>query len=68
LTRNAAALPEATGVRELTDGGFAELGGNGKNATSFLSTCRRLRFWDRQAASEPAAAGGGSRRWKRTEQ
>jgi catalase len=48
---DADALLEATGVRELMDDGFVELGGKGKDATSFVSTCRQLRFWDRQAAS-----------------
>jgi catalase len=44
-------LLAATGMRDLIDDGFVELSGNGKDASSFLSTCRRLRFWDREAAS-----------------
>jgi catalase len=48
---DASALLEATGVRELMDDGFVELGGKGKDATSFVTACRQLRFWDRQAAS-----------------
>jgi catalase len=48
---DAGPLLDATGVRELMDAGFVELSGNGKDASSFLSTCRQLRFWDRQAAS-----------------
>jgi len=41
---------DATGVSELRDGGFIELGGNG-SAEGFLSACRQLRFWEREAAA-----------------
>jgi catalase len=41
-------LLEATGLRELMDGGFVELGANGKDAEGFIGKCRQLRFWDRQ--------------------
>jgi len=43
-TGDAAPLLDATGVSELRDGGFIELGGNG-SAEGFLSACRQLRFW-----------------------
>jgi catalase len=43
-------LLDAAGVRELMDDGFVALSGNGKDAAGFLSTCRQLRFWPRQAA------------------
>jgi catalase len=49
-TGGAAPLLEATGVSELRDGGFIELSGNG-GAASFISACRQLRFWDREAAA-----------------
>jgi catalase len=42
-------LLEATGVRELVDDGFVELGAGGKDASDFIAKCRQLRFWDRQA-------------------
>jgi catalase len=41
-------LLEATGVRELMDDGFVELGGDGKSASDFIDKCRDLRFWARQ--------------------
>jgi catalase len=42
-------LFEATGVRELMDDGFVELGANGKDAAGdFIGKCRQLRFWARQ--------------------
>jgi catalase len=44
---DAAPLLDATGISELRDDGFIELTGNG-DAASFISTCRRLRFWGRQ--------------------
>jgi catalase len=47
---DAGPLLDATGVRALMDGGFVELTGNGKDAAGFLSSCRRLRFWDRETA------------------
>ena len=49
-TSDAAPLLDATGVSELRDGGFIELGGNG-SAEGFLSACRQLRFWEREAAA-----------------
>jgi catalase len=49
-TGGAAPLLEATGVSELRDGGFIELSGNG-SAVSFISACRQLRFWEREAAA-----------------
>src|SRR6266566_1366340 len=49
-TSDAAPLLDATGVSELRDGGFIELGGNG-SAEGFLTACRQLRFWEREAAA-----------------
>jgi catalase len=49
-TADAAPLLDATGVSELRDDGFIELSSNG-STTSFISTCRQLRFWERQATS-----------------
>jgi catalase len=49
-TSDAAPLLDATGVSELRDGGCIELGSNG-SAASFISACRRLRFWEREAAA-----------------
>jgi catalase len=40
-------LLEATGVRELMDDGFIELG-TGKDVGDFIGKCRQLRFWGRQ--------------------
>jgi len=47
-TGDAAPLLDATGVSELRDGGFIELGSNG-SAEGFLTACRQLRFWEREA-------------------
>ena len=46
------ALPllDATGVRELMDDGFIELGKNGQDGDGFVERCRQLRFWDRESA------------------
>jgi catalase len=49
-TGDAAALLEATGVSELRDGGFIELSGKG-SARSFITACRQLRFWEREAGA-----------------
>lgn len=49
-TNDAAPLLDATGVSELRDDGFIELSGNG-SAEGFLSACRQLRFWEREAAA-----------------
>jgi catalase len=49
-TSDAAPLLGATGVSELRDGGFIELGSNG-SAEGFLTACRQLRFWEREAAA-----------------
>jgi C-terminal domain found in long catalases len=49
-TGDAAPLLDATGVSELRDDGFIELSGNG-SAASFISACRQLRFWEREAAA-----------------
>jgi catalase len=49
-TGDAAPLLDATGISELRDAGFIELSGNG-SATSFISACRQLRFWEREAAA-----------------
>ena len=43
---DAAPLLEATGISELRDDGFIELNGNG-----FVTTCRQLRFWERESAA-----------------
>jgi catalase len=43
-------LLDATGVRELMDDGFIELGKNGQDGGGFMQRCRELRFWDREAA------------------
>ena len=45
---HSAALLAATGLSELIDDGFVELGANGSAAKDFLSRCRHLRFWPRQ--------------------
>lgn len=48
-TGDAAPLLDATGVSELRDDGFLELNGNG-SAARFISACRQLRYWERNAA------------------
>jgi catalase len=48
-TGDAAPLLDATGISELRDGGFIELSGNG-SAGGFISACRQIRFWEREAA------------------
>jgi catalase len=50
-TGDAVPLLEAAGLRDRLDGGFVELTGNGKDAAGFVSTCRRLRYWERQDAN-----------------
>jgi catalase len=47
-TAPSAALLAATGLSDLIDDGFVELGANGSAAKDFLSRCRQLRFWARQ--------------------
>ena len=49
-TTGTAPLLEANGVSELRDGGFIEFSGNG-SAEGFISACRQLRFWEREAAA-----------------
>jgi catalase len=46
----AEALFEATGLDELKDDGFIHLA-DGHKAADFLSACRELRFWARQATT-----------------
>ncbi|MCA9420113.1 MAG: catalase, partial [Nitrospira sp.] len=43
-------LFQKAGVNEHLDGGFMALDG-GKGSSQFLAACRKLRFWDRAAAS-----------------
>ena len=47
---DAGPLLEATGIAELRDDGFIELSGNG-GAGSFITTCRQLRYWERESAT-----------------
>ncbi|MGN6795799.1 MAG: DJ-1/PfpI family protein, partial [Streptosporangiaceae bacterium] len=47
---DAAPLLEAIGIAELRDDGFIELSGNG-SASSFITTCRQLRFWERESSA-----------------
>ena len=47
-TAPSVALLAATGLSELIDDGFVELGANGSAAKDFLSRCSQLRFWARQ--------------------
>jgi catalase len=48
-TDEATTLFAATGVNNLIDDGFVQLG-NGTTMTDFVARCRQLRYWARQAA------------------
>ena len=47
---DAAPLFQATGIDKLMDGGFIEIGKGTSDAAGFLTACRQLRYWARQAA------------------
>jgi catalase len=49
-TGDAAPLLDATGISALWDDGFIEVSSNG-SAEGFVSACRQLRLWGREAAS-----------------
>ena len=40
----------ATGLDKLMDGGFIELGNGANDAAGFLSACKKLRYWEREAS------------------
>ncbi len=48
-TDGAASLLKAVGVANKIDGGMVKL--EGSDVSGFLNRCRRLRFWDREAAT-----------------
>ena len=48
-TSEAAPLFQATGLDELIDDGFIEIGNSTSDAAGFLTACRQLRYWERQA-------------------
>jgi catalase len=45
---SAQALFDAAGLTEMFDGGYARLDAKKSTATTFVKTCRQLRFWDRE--------------------
>ena len=47
---DAVPLLQATGIDKLIDGGFIEIGNGTSDAAGFLTACRQLRYWARQAA------------------
>jgi len=47
---DAAPLFQATGLDKLMDGGFIELGNGANDAAGFLSACKKLRYWEREAS------------------
>ena len=47
---DAVPLLQATGIDKLIDGGFTEIGNGTSDAAGFLTACRQLRYWARQAA------------------
>jgi hypothetical protein len=47
----AAPLLAATGVAELMDDGFIELGNGRGDAAAFLGRCGALRYWQRESAT-----------------
>jgi catalase len=49
--RDAAPLLEATGIDRRLDEGFIEFGNGAGDPASFLSQCRQLRYWPREAAN-----------------
>lgn len=44
-------LFQATGLDKLMDGGFIEVGNGTNDAAGFLSACKKLRYWEREASS-----------------
>jgi catalase len=48
---DATPLFEATGIDRRMDDGFIEIGNGGADPAGFLSQCRQLRYWPREAAS-----------------
>jgi catalase len=55
--QGASALFEATGIDELMDDGFVEIGNGSTDASAFLDKCRQLRHWQRQTDQQQAQAG-----------
>jgi catalase len=47
---DASPLFQATGLDKLMDGGFIELGNGTHDAAGFLSACKKLRYWEREAS------------------
>ncbi len=50
--QSASALFEATGMDELMDDGFVEIGNGSSGASGFLEKCRQLRHWKRETAQQ----------------
>ncbi len=47
---DAAPLFQATGLDKRMDGGFIEMGNGTNDAAGFLSACKKLRYWEREAS------------------